>query len=83
MLRPTQSPIVFVQQLGRGLRKCRGKEFLTVIDFIGNYTNNYMIPIALYGDRSYDKDTIRKLLSAGSSYLPGASTVSFDNVSME
>lgn len=36
-LRPTESPIVFLQQLGRGLRKCRGKEFLTVLDFIGNY----------------------------------------------
>ena len=36
-LRPTESPIVFLQQLGRGLRKCRAKEFLTVLDFIGNY----------------------------------------------
>lgn len=36
-LRPTESPIVFLQQLGRSLRKCRGKEFLTVLDFIGNY----------------------------------------------
>ena len=36
-LRPTESPIVFLQQLGRGLRKCRGKEFLTVLAFIGNY----------------------------------------------
>lgn len=36
-LRPTESPIVFLQQLGRGLRKCRGKEFLIVLDFIGNY----------------------------------------------
>lgn len=36
-LRPTESPIVFLQQLGRGLRKCRGKEFLNVLDFIGNY----------------------------------------------
>lgn len=36
-LRPTESPIVFLQQLGRGLRKCRGKEYLNVLDFIGNY----------------------------------------------
>ena len=36
-LRPTESPIVFLQQLGRGLRKSRGKEFLNVLDFIGNY----------------------------------------------
>ena len=36
-LRPTESPIVFLQQLGRGLRTCKGKEYLNVLDFIGNY----------------------------------------------
>ena len=36
-LRPTESPIVFLQQLGRELRKSKGKEFLNVLDFIGNY----------------------------------------------
>ena len=36
-LRPTQSGIVFLQQLGRGLRTSKGKEYLTVLDFIGNY----------------------------------------------
>ena len=80
MLRPTQSTIIFVQQLGRGLRKATGKEYLTVIDFIGNYSNNYLIPIALYGDRTYNKDNLRKLISNGSSMIPGASTVNFDEV---
>lgn len=36
-LRPTESPIVFLQQLGRGLRRYAGKEYLNVLDFIGNY----------------------------------------------
>ena len=45
MLRPTQSNIIFIQQLGRGLRKFDNKEYLTVIDFIGNYQNNYLIKI--------------------------------------
>lgn len=40
MLRPTQSPIVFIQQLGRGLRKAEGKECVVILDFIGNYKNN-------------------------------------------
>ena len=53
MLRPTKSPVVFVQQLGRGLRKSRGKDFVVILDFIGNYKNNFMIPVALSGDRSY------------------------------
>ena len=47
MLRPTQSPIVFIQQLGRGLRKAYGKEYVVILDFIGNYNNNFLIPIAL------------------------------------
>ena len=37
MLRPTESPIVFVQQLGRGLRKAIDKEYVVILDFIGNY----------------------------------------------
>ncbi len=56
MLRNTQSSIVFIQQLGRGLRKFPGKDYVTVIDFLGNYKNNYLIPIALNGYKSRDKD---------------------------
>lgn len=84
LLRPTQSAIVFVQQLGRGLRKVQSKDkFLTVIDFIGNYRNNYLIPIALYGDRSYNKDRIRRLLVEANDPLPGTSTIDFDLVTKE
>jgi superfamily II DNA or RNA helicase/HKD family nuclease len=70
MLRPTQSAIIFVQQLGRGLRKTENKEYLTVIDFIGNYSNNYLVPIALYGDTSFNKDSLRRLMSSGSTLIP-------------
>jgi superfamily II DNA or RNA helicase/HKD family nuclease len=83
MLRPTQSAIVFIQQLGRGLRKIDSKEYLTVIDFIGNYSNNFLIPIALYGDKSYNKDTLRNLISTGSQLIPGASTINFDKITKE
>lgn len=83
LLRPTQSAIIFVQQLGRGLRKADGKDYLTVIDFIGNYSNNYMVPIALFGDTTYNKDTLRKLMKGGSSLIPGASTVNFDRIARE
>jgi len=81
MLRPTQSPIVFIQQLGRGLRKAEGKEYVVILDFIGNYENNFMIPIALSGDRSYNKDNIRRYIMEGERVIPGASTVHFDEVS--
>ena len=81
MLRPTQSPIVFIQQLGRGLRKANGKEYVVILDFIGNYNNNFMIPIALSGDRSYNKDNIRRYIMEGGRVIPGASTVHFDEIS--
>ena len=83
MLRPTQSAIIFVQQLGRGLRKNGAKDYLTVIDFIGNYNNNYLVPIALYGDKTYNKDTLRKLMTSGSSHIPGSSTINFDEITKE
>ena len=83
MLRPTQSPIVFIQQLGRGLRKAPGKEYVVVLDFIGNYNNNFMIPVALSGDRSYNADVIRKYVISGNSTIPGASTVHFDEISKD
>lgn len=83
MLRPTQSPIVFIQQLGRGLRKADGKEYVVILDFIGNYEKNFMIPIALSGDRTYNPDTIRKYMISGNSTIPGASTVHFDAVARE
>lgn len=83
MLRPTQSVIIFIQQLGRGLRKNKDKDFVVIIDFIANYKNNFLIPIALSGDRTYDKDTARKFLSQGNRYLPGMSTIHFDNISKQ
>ena len=81
MLRPTQSPIVFIQQLGRGLRKANGKEYVVILDFIGNYNTNFMIPIALSGDRTYNKDNIRRYVMEGGRVIPGASTVHFDEIS--
>ena len=81
MLRPTESPVVFIQQLGRGLRKFEDKEYVVILDFIGNYMNNFMIPIALSGDRSYNKDTMRRYIREGSRVIPGSSTIHFDEVS--
>lgn len=80
MLRPTQSSIIFVQQLGRGLRKAPGKDYLTVIDFIGNYNNNFLVPIALFGTPSGGKEGLRILVSRCRS-IPGSSTINFDEIS--
>lgn len=82
MLRNTQSSIIFTQQLGRGLRKFTGKDHLRVIDFIGNYKNNYLIPIALFGENSRNKDRIRKHLidNERDNSIAGISSISFDEI---
>lgn len=49
-LRPTESPTVFLQQLGRGLRISKGKEYLNVLDFIGNYERAGKAPFLLSGE---------------------------------
>ncbi|KAB6873112.1 DEAD/DEAH box helicase, partial [Bifidobacterium longum] len=79
MLRQTKSSIIFTQQLGRGLRKANGKDCVVVIDFIGNYANNYLIPIALYGNTG-DRDVARKNLQRETI---GISSISFDKISRE
>lgn len=79
MLRQTQSSIIFIQQLGRGLRKHDEKEYVTIIDFIGNYKNNFLIPVALSGDRSLNKDTIRRK-TVNTDYILGVSTINFEEV---
>jgi superfamily II DNA or RNA helicase len=79
MLRQTQSSIIFIQQLGRGLRKHESKDFVTIIDFIGNYRNNYLIPIAFSGDKSLNKDNLRRSLQ-DTSYIRGISTVNFEEI---
>lgn len=51
-LRPTESPVVFLQQLGRGLRTNKGKEYLNVLDFIGNYEKAGRAPFLLSGGKT-------------------------------
>ncbi|WP_461534740.1 DEAD/DEAH box helicase family protein [Spongorhabdus nitratireducens] len=52
MLRPTESKILFLQQLGRGLRLHEGKSHLVVIDFIGNHKSFLTNPVALLNEHS-------------------------------
>jgi hypothetical protein len=49
LLRPTQSFTVFLQQLGRGLRKAPNKDYLVVVDFVGNFRKAHVAPLALSG----------------------------------
>ncbi|WP_423190412.1 DUF3427 domain-containing protein [Alkalibacterium sp. f15] len=79
MLRNTQSSIIFIQQLGRGLRKDTSKKYVTVIDFIGNYKNNYLIPMALSGDVSRNKNKVRKD-TYDTDFISGVSSINFEEI---
>ncbi len=83
LLRPTESSIVYIQQLGRGLRKNENKEFVVVLDFIGNYEKNFLIPTAISQNNSYDKDFMKKFLLNGTNMIPGESSISFEEIVKE
>ncbi|MBT2655017.1 DEAD/DEAH box helicase [Bacillus sp. ISL-18] len=83
MLRPTNSPIVFIQQLGRGLRKHANKEFLTVLDFIGNHNKTFLIALALNGSRYYDKESLKVAVATGFANIPGCTHIQMDKISEE
>ena len=83
MLRPTQSSIVFIQQLGRGLRKYEDKEFLTVLDFIGNYNKAFLIAIALNGADYYDKESLKVSLKTDFANISGCTNIQMDEIAKE
>ncbi|MEH7072878.1 DEAD/DEAH box helicase [Neobacillus drentensis] len=83
MLRPTNSPIVFIQQLGRGLRKHADKSFLTVLDFIGNHNKTFLIALALNGSRYYDKESLKLAIATGFANIPGCTHIQMDKISQE
>ncbi|PTX49817.1 superfamily II DNA or RNA helicase [Melghirimyces profundicolus] len=83
-LRPTESSTIFIQQLGRGLRKAEGKEFVTILDFIGNYQKSFIVPLALSGEaniKAFDRDSLRVAVQHEFADLPGASYVDLDPIS--
>lgn len=83
LLRPTESSIVYIQQLGRGLRKNKNKEFVVVLDFIGNYEKNFLIPTAISQNNSFDKDFMKKFILNGTNMIPGESSISFEEIVKE
>jgi hypothetical protein len=83
MLRPTNSPIVFIQQLGRGLRKHADKSFLTVLDFIGNHNKAFLIALALNGSRYYDKESLKVAIATDFANIPGCTHIQMDKISQE
>lgn len=83
LLRPTESAIIYVQQLGRGLRKYRDKEYVVILDFIGNYEKNFLVPVALSQDNSYNRDNLNRFILNGTNLIPGESIITFEEIVKE
>ncbi|RNB53896.1 DUF3427 domain-containing protein [Brevibacillus gelatini] len=85
-LRPTESPTIFIQQLGRGLRKWEGKEYVTILDFIGNYQKSFIIPLALAGQtnhRAFDRDALRVAIQTEFANLPDGCFVDLEEITRQ
>jgi superfamily II DNA or RNA helicase/HKD family nuclease len=81
MLRPTESPVIFLQQLGRGLRLSEAKDHLSVIDFVGNHRSFLLHPRVLLGLGNGDEPTTAAVLRAvesGEWDLPPGCSITFD-----
>lgn len=84
LLRPTESAIIYTQQIGRALRKYKEKDYVVIIDFIGNYKNNFLIPIALMQDSSYEKDKLKQLVNGMSNQLISPNLIiNFEQIAKE
>jgi len=85
-LRPTESPTIFIQQLGRGLRKWEGKEYVTILDFIGNYQKSFIVPLALAGQtnhRAFDRDALRVSIQTEFANLPDGCFVDLEEITRQ
>ena len=81
MLRPTESKILFLQQLGRGLRLAPNKAKLVVLDFVGNHHSFLNRPEMLFGQSFDQKPTRKQLIDAAknaNSLLPDGCYVNYD-----
>ncbi len=85
MLRPTDSPVVFLQQLGRGLRRTTGKAALCVIDFVGNHHSFLTKPRTLLslGGRTPQNKEVLEALQSGEFELPPGCSVDFELEAVE
>lgn len=83
MLRPTQSPVIFLQQLGRGLRLAEGKTILTVLDFVGNQAKGFRFDLKLRNLTQTTYSSLEKGVKEGFSHLPPGCHIQLDQRSQE
>jgi superfamily II DNA or RNA helicase/HKD family nuclease len=78
MLRPTESPTLFLQQLGRGLRKTPGKAFCTVLDFVGTHRREFRFDRRLRALLGGTRRTVEQAVVSGFPFLPAGCHMELD-----
>jgi len=83
MLRPTESPTLFLQQLGRGLRLFPGKPFCTVLDFVGTHRREFRFDRRLRALVGGTRRDIERAVHAGFPFLPAGCHIQLDEKAAE
>lgn len=83
LLRPTQSPVIFQQQIGRGLRLAKGKDACLVLDFVGLYNNDFRFDVLLRSITGHSRRQIADAVAHGFSALPAGVHIQFDRVARD
>lgn len=83
MLRPTDSALLFVQQLGRGLRKAHGKSLCTVLDFVGQHRREFRFDRRLGGLLPGGRKQIQEQIDLGFPFLPAGCQMQLEPVARE
>lgn len=83
MLRPTESPTLFLQQLGRGLRKVPGKPFCTVLDFVGQHRREFRFDRRLRALLGGSRRDVERAVEQGFPFLPAGCNMHLDRVATE
>ena len=80
-LRPTESATVFLQQLGRGLRRTRTKAVLTVLDFVGYHRKEFRFDVKLRALTGQTRRGLQRDIERGFPFLPSGCQIVMDKQS--
>lgn len=80
LLRPTQSPVIFQQQIGRGLRLVKGKDACLILDFVGLYKGGFRFDVLLRSITGMTRKEVEHSVEHGFSKLPAGVHIQFDRV---
>lgn len=83
LLRPTESPTLFLQQLGRGLRRARGKALCTVLDFVGNHRREFRFDRKLRALLGGTRREVERHIERDFPFLPSGCHMELDSVARE